>query len=247
MKVHVLSRVIRDDRLGALKRGQIVDIPDHKAEFLRKKGEVEYYQTKVLRDRPRDGRWDTVVCIASGPSLTVNDVELVRQWRMTEPANGERRGVIVVNTTFKLAPWADGMFAMDRTFWNHYVSEIDATFLGERFSNNALAAKNRTTRVTMPSYGNSGAAAVSLASHFGAKKIILLGYDVKYGPDGKKHWHGDHPQGLGNAGRIHLWHVKFERLAGEIAGKSVVINASRDTDLKCFERGSLDELLRDGK
>lgn len=243
MKVHVLSRIVRDDRLGVLKRGQIVEIPDHKAEFLRRKGEVEHYQTKVLRDQPQLGRWDVVVCLASGPSLNAEDVERVRQWRIAEPPNRERRGVIVVNTTFRLAPWADGLFAMDRTFWNHYQAEIDATFVGERFSNNALNAKTRSTRVTMPSYGNSGAAAVSLASHFGARRIILLGYDVKYGPNGEKHWHGDHPKGLGNAGRINLWAVKFDRLAKEVEGKSSVINCSRDTDLQCFKKGKLEEEL----
>lgn len=244
MKVHVLSRVLRDDKLGALRRGSVVDLPDQKAEFLRRKGEVEYYSTKVIREQPVVGRWDRVVCLASGPSLTAEDVELVRQWRIADAPQGERRGVIVVNTTFRLAPWADALFAMDRTWWNKHIAEVDAVFLGQRFSNNGHTAKMKATHVKITSYGNSGAAAVSFAASAEAKQIILLGYDCKYSDSGLRHWHGDHPQGLGNAARIDLWHVKFERLAKEQGVGREILNASRDTALTCFPRISLEEALK---
>lgn len=52
MKVHVVAKRIIDDKRGALFRGEIVDLPDQKATFYRKRGEVELYETKVLRDRP---------------------------------------------------------------------------------------------------------------------------------------------------------------------------------------------------
>lgn len=244
MKVHVLSKIIRDDKLGTLTRGAVVDLPDHKAEFLRRKGEVEYYQTKVIREQPMVGRWDRVVCLASGPSLTPEDVELVRQWRIADAPPGERRGVIAVNTTFRLAPWADALFAMDRTWWNQYVDEVNETFLGQRFSNNGHIARMKTTHVKITSYGNSGAAAVSLAASANAKQIILLGYDCKYSDTGARHWHGDHPRGLGNAARIDQWAVKFERLAKEQGVGREIVNASRDTALTCFPRVRLEDVLK---
>jgi hypothetical protein len=52
MKVHVVAKRIIDDKRGTLFRGDIVDLPDQKAEFFRRRGEVELYETKVLRDRP---------------------------------------------------------------------------------------------------------------------------------------------------------------------------------------------------
>jgi hypothetical protein len=52
MKVHVIAKKILDDKRGTLFRGQVVDLPDAKADFFRKRGEVELYETKVLRDRP---------------------------------------------------------------------------------------------------------------------------------------------------------------------------------------------------
>jgi hypothetical protein len=132
---------------------------------------------------------------------------------------------------------------MDRAWWRQYVEEVDATFKGERFSNNGHIAKFRTTYVKIMSYGNSGAAAISMAASMGAKDIILLGYDCKYGADGKRHWHGDHPKGLGNAARIDNWKGKFERLAKELPKDCKVINASRDTALTCFEREPLEGVL----
>lgn len=132
---------------------------------------------------------------------------------------------------------------MDRAWWRQYVEEVDATFRGERFSNNGHIAKFRTTCVKIMSYGNSGAAAISLGAASGAKEIILLGYDCKYGDDGKRHWHGDHPKGLGNAARIDNWRAKFERLSKEIPKDCRVINASRSTALECFERASVEDVL----
>ena len=58
-----------------------------------------------------DWRGRTVVCIASGPSLTAEDCELVRESGCP---------VIVTNTTFRLCPWADMLYAFDRPWWNHY-------------------------------------------------------------------------------------------------------------------------------
>ncbi|MGA4815964.1 hypothetical protein ACPA9J_15885 [Pseudomonas aeruginosa] len=46
----------------------------------------------------------------------------------------------------------------------------------------------------------------------GAKRIILLGYDMQK-TNGQSHWHGDHPKGLGSAGKIAEWPSEFERLS----------------------------------
>jgi hypothetical protein len=52
MKVSVTAKAIFDDKLGKLIKGQTVELPDHKARFYLERGEVEFYETKVLRDRP---------------------------------------------------------------------------------------------------------------------------------------------------------------------------------------------------
>jgi hypothetical protein len=52
MKVSVTAKIIYDDKLGKLVKGQEIEMPTHKAEFYLQRGDVEFYQTKVIRDRP---------------------------------------------------------------------------------------------------------------------------------------------------------------------------------------------------
>jgi len=91
------------------------------------------------------------------------------------------------------------------------------------------------------SYGNSGAGCISLAAKAGAKRIILLGYDCQH-TNGKAHWHGNHPKMLGNAENIPKWLQGFERLASDFKDVEIV-NCSRETALKCFKTGTLEEYL----
>jgi hypothetical protein len=68
--------------------------------------------------------------------------------------------------------------------------------------------------------------------------VVLLGYDCQV-TNGLKHWHGDHPKGLGNAGMIHKWHKRFAELADKYPNKE--FNATRETALTCFERVKLED------
>ncbi len=52
MKVAVTAKLIFDDRLGRLPHGSVVEMIDHKARFFLARGEVELYETKVLRESP---------------------------------------------------------------------------------------------------------------------------------------------------------------------------------------------------
>lgn len=176
------------------------------------------------------------VCIASGPSLTSQDVELVRQWRNA----GEGRRVIVVNTTYQAAPWADELYAMDRAWWNMYGKDAVESFKGER---TAPLRGIPTAKFRQFDHGkNSGLGAIALAVSRGAKRVILIGYDGQYAQDGRRHHHGDHPKGLGNAGSVARWPREFDRAARRFAGIEI-INCSRETALTCWPRMSLEQAL----
>lgn len=185
-----------------------------------------------------------VFCLASGPSLTDADVEAVREWRAADP---ERRRVAVANTTFRAAPWADALFAMDGKWWGMHWQEVKHRFRGTAYSTATslppaygVRALNRTY---FRDYRNSGAGAVSLAAHAGAARAWLLGYDCSHGPGGLTHWHGSHPKGLGDAVSIARWPAKFAQLAADLRGRMPVVNCSRHTILDCFERRPLEEVL----
>lgn len=195
------------------------------------------------KNNPPDWQGRKVVCIASGPSLTQQDCDLVQ-------ASALRHGhlVIVTNTSFRLAPWADVLFAFDAKWWREYHSEVALFFNGRKltFAQSVvqefddIECLNRAPWFN--NYGNSGACAIGLAIAGGADRIILLGYDCQV--NGKSHWHGDHPHNWANCATIKRWPAQFKSLAMDAERDGVeIINVSRETSLKCFERMPLETVL----
>jgi hypothetical protein len=83
MKVSVTAKVIYDDKFGKLKKGQSVELPDHKANFYLQRGEVEFYQTKVLRDRPSQ---------AAGEQSSASQVaQVLPAQTLSESDSGEKK------------------------------------------------------------------------------------------------------------------------------------------------------------
>lgn len=88
---------------------------------------------------------------------------------------------------------------------------------------------------------NSGYQAINLAYHFGAKRIILLGYDMQF-TRGESHWFGDHPDGIKSS--YGDWIGKYNTLARHAHNLELeVINCTRITALTCFPRESLESAL----
>ncbi len=185
----------------------------------------------------------TIVCIGSGPSLLVEDVERCR---------GQR--VVVVNDSVDLAPWADALFSADFRWWERRGPTLH--FSGLKFTAHAKVPTKypdvvqlqirgrdgfdpRPTHIT--SGANSGHMAIHLSAHLGARKIVLLGYDMQQA-DGRNHWHKDHDEQRPMSFRI--WKNAMTTLAVELRARGIeVINASRDTALQCYVRQTLEEAL----
>ena len=182
----------------------------------------------------------TVVCIASGPSLTQADCDIVHL---------SGHPVIVVNTSFRLAPWADVLFAFDHKWWRAYHHEVKQVFTGKRYSYarqvQGLGVQSLWSAPWFGNFGNSGACAIRFAMACGAKKIILLGYDCS--TQEKSHWHGDHPGDMSNCKSIARWPTQFRTVAKFAREQNVqIINASRRTVLKCFEKVRLEDVIVNG-
>ena len=193
-------------------------------------------------------RWkgETVFCIASGPSLTPDDVAAVR---------GHGR-VVVCNTTFRLAPWADALVAVDEGWWRAYGEEARKAFAGE-FWTTSEAARDRygiqwmrhsrdegLTREpgVVRGGGNTGQAAVQMAYLWGASQIILLGFDMQR-TGGRAHWHPDH-KGMANGGNFVKWAQRLDRVGAELRAAGVeTINCTRQTALKGWPRASLESVI----
>lgn len=130
---------------------------------------------------------------------------------------------------------------MDADWWRVHIEEVRRDFMGATFSNNDFHGRVGLVAKPFKAFGNSGAAAISMAAKAGASRVVLLGYDCQQ-TGGRVHWHGDHPAGLGNAGSMPKWPEQFNRLAASLEGVEV-INCSRDTALRAFPRMALEDAL----
>jgi hypothetical protein len=165
--------------------------------------------------------------------------------------------VIVVNNTWELLPWADVLYACDLRWWERYGAQAKA-FTGEKWTLCPNAAtRYRLKRVgkrdgeglcTEPGHvntgGNSGYQAVNLAWHFGARRIVLLGFDMHRQNGG--HWHGEHENMLSAPdSHIACWVRRFEPLARDLDRAGVeVVNATPGSALRCFRMAGMTEALR---
>lgn len=188
------------------------------------------------------------VC-ASGPSLTPDDVKALR---------GKCGQLMAINTTYQALPGElDHVYACDFKWWERYYGDVlkqcpqAAMWCYERRAaqkfHRLLCVEGSTRHaglcrkpMRVHTGNNSGYQALNLAYHLGAKRIILLGYDMQ----GKTHWHGHHPQGLNNShAHYEDWRKRMQPLAKDLEEEGVeVINATRNTALECFTRLNLEQL-----
>lgn len=201
---------------------------------------------------PRLCSTGTVVCLAPGPSLTTEDCDYVHG----------KATVIAINDAVRLAPWADVLYSSDRGWWQR--NKLARDFAGIRMkvanaewktgdareypldeSGIVILKNTGVTGVDFMAPGirnlqNSGGAAINVAVHLGATRILLLGYDMGL-QKGRSHFIelGSRPSP----------YIRFRRLLQtmvaplEQAGITV-LNCSRHTDLEAFPRAVLREVLQ---
>jgi hypothetical protein len=160
---------------------------------------------------------------------------------------------MVVNDNYRLAPWADWLYACDGRWWDVYASDVRAKFAGECWTRDEIAAKRYGLHWIRSSSqpglspdnslihegGNSGYQAINLARNFGAKRIVLLGYDM-----GGPHWFGDHPRELPVLSNYTIFLANFPQLAADLKREGVeVVNCTRKTALDCFPKATIEDAL----
>ena len=177
----------------------------------------------------------TVACLASGPSLTVMDVGRVHTAGLA---------TVVTNDTFKIAPFAQAIFAADQGWWQQHIHEI--TIPAQRWTTSRAAAVEFDLNLLGARHANRGAGAIRLAMEQGAARVILLGYDCSL--DEGLHWHGAHTRTFNpDAAALKIWREQFEAVAEIAKERDVeVLNCSRRTALECFECADLDNELEKG-
>lgn len=149
---------------------------------------------------PRLATWPdwngkTAIVVATGPSASEAQLEKLK---------GLVR-IIAIKSSWKLCPWADVLYGCDRDWW--FINKTEG-YTGLKASASPLACKIfsdiRLVRLVSKADlqmqmigkvgcgrreggGHSGFHAVNLAIQFGARRIALVGFDMRL--DRGNHWH----------------------------------------------------------
>lgn len=177
-----------------------------------------------------------VAVLASGPSLTTKDCDLVRDAGLI---------TIAVNSAWMAAPFCDVIYAGDARYWKAYHEDIDAAGIkAKRYSkslNAERAYKANVARSLLKGDYNSGQMAIEFALRNSPELIVLLGFDASV-KDGT-HFHGPHDKTPDpNPARCKRWIPQFERIA-EHYDTSIIVNCSRYTELKMFKCENLEDVI----
>lgn len=191
----------------------------------------------------------TVVIVASGPSAKDVPIELARNVAK----------VIAINTSWKLAPWADMLFACDLSWWAH--AKGCPEFRGMKVTVDKQAARQfpdvNLVNCMKPDDrlfveplntvgwgGNSGFHALNLAVQFKCRKVVLVGYDMTL--SNGLHWHGKHPGNMNNPspGNVERWRRAVDNAWRVIQPLGIqVINCSKVSALTSYPKMELDKAL----
>jgi hypothetical protein len=170
--------------------------------------------------------------------------------------------VIGINVAYLIGDWIDMVFFGDQSFFLPNQQKL-AAFPNLKVSCHAgvqgfkwvkyVAKQSEKTKgistvPTMVSWnGNSGGAAISVAVHAGAKRIMLLGFDMSLNGKNNQHWHDLYKRGTNpNLKKMpfnrHLQGFPFIAKDAKRLGIEV-INVSPESKIDVFRKVSLKEFI----
>lgn len=200
-----------------------------------------------------DWSGQTVVIVASGPSA--KDVPL---------AIGRNHArFLAVKDGWRLCTWADALYGCDDHWWKAY--DYLPEFAGLRlayypqtlavFAERGWPALKVDVRPDTPRLlfdrvgevgwgGHSGFHAINLAIQFGARRLVLVGYDLRV--DKGRHFFGAHPYpgDRPSASNTERWRQTLDGEAAVIAARGVkVFNVSPVSSLTAYPKTTFAEAI----
>lgn len=165
----------------------------------------------------------TWAVLATGQSLNQGDVDLLRG----------KCSVVAVSDAYKLAPWADVLVSVDAAWWRNHPEAMG--FSGDKYTASpdwqGLTELKRLPGVA--SGTNSGLFGLMVATHLGAKRILMLGFDMR-----GTHFFGEHPAPLKNptTARFEVFKKQFSLFKPR--GVEIV-NCTNGSGLTAYRMGNL--------
>jgi hypothetical protein len=210
---------------------------------------------KTLQDFYDKVSGRTVYVIAGGSTVKTQNLNLL---------NGKL--VVCLNNSYSIYPDALALYWADETWVNNHIEGVKnhpAKFrfhskfhVSDKYLNSEkhLGIGNSTILRRTGDKGidpdlnnvrgnNSGAHILNLLYNCKVRRIILLGYDMKI-IDGKSHWHGGHSLSIKPEVYCNLFIPSIQSMADFFKRANIeVINTSPNTDLKCFPRMKLEDVV----
>lgn len=202
---------------------------------------------------PTEWVGETAFILGGGPSLTQEQVDAVRDFRR----------VALNDAGLVLAPDADVLCWGDPRWyrWNSKdLHRFKGTYLVTWRAVQPIASIQRykllqhtsTTRglSTDPRFvtgNNTGVGGINLAFLFGARRIVLLGFDMQP-VDGKNNWHTRHKKATQASYYKTMFMPEFEKLAVQLRKNDAeVVNCTANSALSCFPIRPWEEVVAEEK
>jgi hypothetical protein len=168
----------------------------------------------------------TWAVLATGPSMSLEVARSVMH----------KCAVVAVSDAYKLAPWADVLVSSDRAWWvaNPEAKDIPCPkYCGITFDVPEGVQKFDGAL----SGSNSGLLGLKVAVAKGAKKVLLLGFDM-----GGSHYFGAHKPPLKNTqpARFETFKEQFRRYRPK---QVEIFNCTPDSKLDAYPKKRLEECL----
>jgi hypothetical protein len=207
----------------------------------------------LSKDRPwPDWTGQTVAIVASGPSAKAADPGQL---------NG-RIPVLAIKRSWELVPFCEAIYGCDAGWWLHVNGLPEYAGLKLSYDRTAIDAYG-LKRVSIPdkgtgalrfaetgvvgSAGNSGFQALNLAAQWGAKRILLVGFDMH--DKGGVHWYGRNTgQRMSNPDEQNFrrWRVAFTAAAPVLTARGIeVVDAAPKGALTAFRKRTIAEALKE--
>jgi hypothetical protein len=183
--------------------------------------------------------------------------------------------ILAIKETADLAPWADAVYGCDAPWWIYRKGLPEFKGLKLAYHKDALERFPDLHRVEIPDIytaklkfektgsvgaggeghpggggGHSGFQAINLALQFGAKRVLLVGFDLNETEqvNGGFHYYGRNNWTRANnptAEKLSRWAKTIDGLRGQIAGLGVeILNASQSSRIKAFRKVTIEQALQ---
>jgi hypothetical protein len=181
--------------------------------------------------------------VACGPSAANERLEVAK----------DRVRCIAIKSSWRLCPWADVLYGTDRGWWlaNRGATEFGGLRLTASPSIATLfpgvqrirLKPHKRLAIGRISGEHSGEIAISLAVNFGARRILLVGFDMALDYRRSEAGVAKHDNG-----RVERWRRAMDEQAAHYRALGLeVVNCSESSRLAAFPKMSLAEALDAGR